>query len=142
MENKKSFLLCLLGGLLLIITSATGSIGYFAMLEQLHTVPELQDIMWLVDILLNILTYVAGLGGIGVIIGGYLLTTERVGTGKFIVGLAAGTSLIGLLIDLGKMLYFVGLEIVIDFLLIIAQSIGWIGIILSIIGRQTASSPE
>ncbi|MFO7837039.1 MAG: hypothetical protein R6V83_10300 [Candidatus Thorarchaeota archaeon] len=142
MENKKSFVLCLLGGLLLIITSATGSIGYFGMLEELHTIPELQNIVWVVDILLFVLTFIAGLGGIGVIIGSYLLTTARVGTGKFIIGIAAGLGLIGLIIELGKTVYFSGLGILVDFLLLIAQSIGWIGIILSIIGRQTTSSPE
>ncbi|MGV9103104.1 MAG: hypothetical protein ACOC38_01940 [Promethearchaeia archaeon] len=142
MENRNSFILCLLGGLLLVITSATGSIGYFGMLEELHAIPELQNIIWIVDILLFVLTFIAGLGGSGVIIGGYLLTRARVRTGKFVIGIAAGLGLIGLLIELGKTVYFSGLGILVDFLLLIAQSIGWIGIILSIIGRQTASSPE
>ncbi len=142
MENRNSFILCLLGGLLLVITSATGSIGYFGMLEELHAIPELQNIIWIVDILLFVLTFIAGLGGIGVIIGGYFLTTARVGTGKFIIGIAAGMGLIGLIIELVKMLYFAGLGVLVNFILIIAQSIGWIGIILTIAGRQTASTPE
>ncbi len=142
LQNKKSFVLCLIGGVLLIIAGAVGSIGALEFLSVIGTIPELEFLVPLVDILLKVLIFIAGLGGIGVIAGGFLITTPRVGTGKFIIGIAAGMGLIGLIIQLVKVVYFAGVEGLVNLLEAISQSIGWIGIIFTIIGRRTASTPD
>ncbi|TFF91211.1 hypothetical protein EU545_05065 [Candidatus Thorarchaeota archaeon] len=142
MQNMKSFILCLIGGILLIVAGAVGSIGALEFMTLIGTIPELEFIVPYVDILLKVLVFIASLGGIGVIAGGFLLTTPRVGTGKFIIGIAAGMGLIGLIIQLVKVVYFAGIEGLFNLLEAISQSIGWIGIILTIFGRRTASAPE
>ena len=143
MRNMHSFLLCLIGGILIILQGWIGSIGFFEKLTLIQTIPELQPIYPIIEILLYILTAIAGLGGIAVVIGGILLTTDRVGTGKFIVGLGAGMSLIGLIINLVQSIWIAGTAApLIDFAREAIQTLGWIGIILSIIGRRTVRKPE
>ena len=136
MENKTAFILCLLGGILLILVSATGGIGFFAMLELLYTVPELAEVVWIIQLLLYVLSAIAALGGIAVIFGAYLLTKSKEGTGKFIIGIAVGMSLIGLIIQLVTMVWVSGVETALNFLILASQSMGWIGIFLTIIGRR------
>ncbi len=140
MKNRNSFILCFIGGILLISVGAVGSIGFFEMLTLITEIPALSALAWLIEILLYVLGFIAGLGGLGVIIGGYMLTTERIGTGKFVVGLAMGMSLVGLIVHLIQTLYFYGVGAVLNFLSLAAQSIGWIGIFISIAGRRSANS--
>jgi hypothetical protein len=136
-----SFILALIGGLLLISVSAVGSIGFWGDIIAFITAtfPETADIM---VVLFTILMYIAGLGGVGVIIGGYLLTTDRVGTGKFVIGIAAGMGLIGLIIYLAQLYMTGGIALVLDMVSLLSQSAGWIGAVLSIVARQMASAPE
>lgn len=142
MRNFKEFLMCLIGGILLISVGAVGSIGIFSFLGYINTIPELAPLVPVVEIVLYVLVFIAGLGGLGVIIGGYLMTTQRFGTGKFVVGIAAGMGLIGLIINLAMTLYSGSVQGLIDFLGVAIQSAGWIGVILSIIARRTAQKPE
>ncbi|MHA1247797.1 MAG: hypothetical protein ACTSPE_10750 [Candidatus Thorarchaeota archaeon] len=142
MNNVKEFLMCVIGGILLISVGAVGSIGFWAYLEYINSIPELAPLYGVVQVVLYVLLFIASLGGVGVIVGGYLMTTHRFGTGKFVIGIAAGMSLIGLLIQLGTTVYFSGLQGFIDMMSMIAQSAGWIGIILSILARRTAKKPE
>lgn len=139
LRNMKSFLLCLIGGILLISVSAVGSIGFW---DEIITYvsanyPASADIM---TILFTILMYIASLGGVGVVIGGVLLTTNRVGTGKFVIGIAAGMGIFGLIIFLVQLYLAGGIALVIDAVSLLSQSAGWIGAVLSIIGRQMASA--
>jgi hypothetical protein len=132
----------LVGGILLLIEGATGSIGFLSLLQEANTIPELADFIWIIDLILWVLLILASGGGITVIVGGYLMTTDRVGTGKFVVGIGAGMGLIGLLISLYPILTAYGVGGVVDFLTIASQSAGWVGAVLTIIGRQTANKPE
>jgi len=141
LRNRNSFLLALIGGILLISVSAIGSIGFWGDIIAYITAnfPETSGIM---IVLFTILMYIAGLGGVGVIIGGYLLTTDRFGTGKFILGISAGMGLIGLIIYLVQLYMTGGIELVLDMVSLLSQSAGWIGAILSIVARQMAKKPE
>ena len=143
MRNMHSFLLCLIGGVLIILQGWPGSIGFLSKLELIQAIPELQPIYPIIEILLYVLLAIAALGGIAVIIGGTLLTTDRIGTGRFIIGLGAGMSLIGLIIYLGQSIWIAGTAApLFDFATEVTQTIGWIGVILSIVGRRTAKKPE
>ncbi len=142
MRNAKEFLMCLIGGILLISIGAVGGIGIFAFLEYIGTVSGLEPLVPIVNIILYALVLIAGLGGLGVIIGGYLMTTQRFGTGKFVVGIAAGMGIIGLIIQIGTIIYQYGVQGGMDFLGATAMSAGGLGVILSIIARQTAQKPE
>ncbi len=140
MKNKHSFIFALIGGIILFIEGITGSIGFFEYLNLISEIPELVAIVPIVSALLWVLTIVALSGGIGAVVGGYLLTTNRVGTGKFIIGIAVGMSLIGLIIKLVELVWFSGATAAWDFFVVAAQTMGWIGIFLTIFARRTAKS--
>ena len=140
MDNKTATILCLIGGILLIIVSATGSIGFFEMLKLLAEVDEIAEFYWIVEMLLNILTYIAALGGITVVIGALLIMKSREGTGKFVIGIAVGMSLIGLIIQLVTLIYVAGFTAALNFFILASQSMGWIGIFLTIFGRRAIKS--
>jgi hypothetical protein len=93
-----------------------------------------------VTLILNILIYIATLGGIAVVIGTLLIAISRIGLGKFVIGLGAGVGLIGLIIMLVETVMTGGVEALLDVLTLIAQSIAWIGVILSILARRMTSS--
>ena len=138
MKNKHAFLFALIGGIILIIQGVTGSIGFFAYIlllgvEFAELVPLLNAIVW-------ILTIIALSGGVGAIVGGYLLTTQRIGTGKFIIGIAVGMGLISLIITLIQLVWFSGATAAWDFLVISSQSLSFIGVILTILARRTIRS--
>lgn len=136
MENKTAFIFCLLGGILLILVSATGTLGFFEYLALLYAVPELAEVYWIIEMLLYILSAIAALGGIAVVIGSILLLKSRESTGKFVIGIAVGMSLIGLIIQLITLVWTSGIEAATNFLILASQSMGWIGIFLTIIGRR------
>ncbi len=142
MRNKVPFLIVLAGGLLLIMEGATGGIGFLSLLQEANSIPELADFIWIINLILWVLLILAIHGGITVIVGGYLMTTDRVGTGKFVVGIGAGMGLLGLVISLFTILTAYGVGGVIDSLTIASQLAGWVGAVITIIGRLTAKKPE
>ncbi len=141
MQNKTPFLLCLLGGALMIYAGVVGSVGIWGELISLAATlaPALADVLfWILVILINI----ASLGGVGVILGGYLMTTNRFGTGKFIIGLAAGMGLIGFLILIAQMYMAVGFAAFLMVFNIISSSAGILGVVITIVARAMARKPE
>ena len=141
MRNKVPFLLCLVGGALMIYAGVVGSAGIWGDLIVLAATlaPGLADILfWVLVILINI----ASLGGFGVIAGGYLMTTNRFGTGKFIIGLAAGMGLIGFLILVVQMYMAVGMAAFLAIFNIISSSAGILGVVITIVARTMARAPE
>ncbi|TFG31409.1 hypothetical protein EU528_06265 [Candidatus Thorarchaeota archaeon] len=138
MKNRNPVILCLVGGFLLFQASWIGSIGFIDDIAAyaIAYFPAIADILTLV---LNALTYIAGLGGIAVMIGAILIAMSRIGIGKFVIGLGAGIGLIGLIIMLAEAVIAGGVEALLDIVTLISQSIAWIGVILSILGRRTIS---
>ncbi len=142
MHNKKAFIMCLVGGILLFLASAIGSIGMYGTIIAFVS-DQYPEMVGVLDNVLLILSFIAGLGGIGVIIGAFMLTTDRVGTGKFIIGIAAGMGLIGLVIVLAQHFMLAGTSGVTNYVsLMVTQSSGWIGAILAILGRKMAGKSE
>ena len=141
MRNKVPFLLCLIGGILMIMASVVGSAALWAQIFALAEtyLPGSGEILGWV---LVVLRYVAGLGGVAVIIGGWLVTTDRVGTGKFIIGIAAGIGLIGLIINLATSYMAVGIAAFTDFLNLLATSSAVLGPVLTIVARTMVKKPE
>jgi hypothetical protein len=54
------------------------------------------------------ITYLVGLGGISVIIGGVLLLAKHGSAGRFLIGLGGGLAIFGLLFAMGEALYVTG----------------------------------
>ena len=99
MKNSLSVVLALIGGFLLFQVSWVGSIGFIADIA-IYAQTYFPAASEVITLLLSILLYIASLGGIAVIIGGLLIAVNRIGTGKFVIGLGAGVGLIGLIIML------------------------------------------
>lgn len=134
-SSKSATVLAFIAGVLLIVAGATGSVGIVGtVLEYLidHLGGPTTDML---SIVFHLLNFVASLGGVSVIVGGILIYIERKRLGKFIIGIGAGMGLIGFLIVIGSALSH-GWVHTMTFLLLISQSLGWIGVILSIVATR------
>ena len=126
----------------MFLASTIGSIGMYGTIIA-FVADQYPEMVGVLDNLLLILSFIAGLGGIGVIIGAYMLTTDRVGTGKFVIGIAAGMGFVGLVIVLAQNFMLAGTSGVVDYVnLMVSQGSGWTGAVLAILGRRMASKPE
>jgi len=125
----------------MIYAGAVGSAGIWENLILLaqSLAPGFADIM---AYILLILTNIATLGGVAAIIGAILLTTNRVGTGKFIIGIAAGMGIIGFLTLIFNMYMASGLTFVLELYNLLSNSMESLGVVLTIIGRMLAKKPE
>lgn len=125
----------------MLYAGISGSIGIWGDILAFATsiAPAVAEV---VAYILIILVNIASLGGIAVIVGGYFLTTNRFGTGKFVIGIAAGMGLIGLLILIGEMYMASGVEAFFQIYNLIANSMGLLGVVLTIVGRTIAKKPE
>jgi len=118
-------------GILMMIGNVVGSSSIFGATLKIaipYTSGYISDIL---TFTLRILDYLASLGGFAVIIGAYLLYKKRRTLGKFVVRLGAGMGLIEFLFLLAT-IFMEGLGSVIYFIILISQSLGWIGIVLAI----------
>ena len=125
----------------MISASVVGSAGIWEdiILLAQSLAPGFADIMqWVLVILL----YIASLGGIAVIIGGYLVTTDRVGTGKFIIGIAAGLGIFGLIMSVYTMYMAVGFAAFTELYNLLSTSAGALGPVLTIVARFMVKKPE
>jgi len=112
-------------------------VGLWALLPWLVAVLGLPvEVAAVVNLVLTILLYVAGLGGVSVIIGSLLFSWGRVRLGRLIVGLGAGIGVISLALSLAQM-YLAGI-LNVTFLLALSQTPGWAGAVLSIVARFLA----
>jgi hypothetical protein len=137
MRNKVAFALGLLGGIVMIFAGVVGGVGFWTLLPLLAAILGLPpEFALLVNLVLVVLSFIAGLGGFAVIIGSFLILANRVGLGKFIVGLGAGMGLFGFILLLAEN-YLSG-TLAVTWLLAILQTPGFLGVVLSILARMVA----
>ena len=125
----------------MIYAGVIGSVGIWGDILALAATlaPGFEEIMgWILAILVNI----ASMGGIAVIIGGYLITTNRVGTGKFIIGIAAGMGLFGFIMLIYTMYSAMGLAAFAEILNLLSTSAALAGPVITIVARTMAKKPE
>jgi hypothetical protein len=139
LKNSLSVVLALIGGFLLFQVSWVGSIGFIADIA-IYAQTYFPAAAEVITLVLSILLYIASLGGIAVIVGGLLIAVNRIGTGKFVIGLGAGVGLFGLIILFVEAYLAGGVAALTEILTLISQSIAWIGVILSIVARNRAKS--
>ena len=98
MEHKKWVILCIIGGIMMILSSIIGSLGFIgtaiSFISGLFG-PEVEQFL---SMLLTIMSYIAAGGGFSVIVGALVAGFSSDRIGRIIVGLGIGTSLIGLII--------------------------------------------
>lgn len=123
----------------MISANVVGGIGlwqYLPLVVALLGLPV--DVVFVVNMILSALKWIAGFGGLAVIFGSILLLINRVSLGKFIIGLGAGMGLISLiLIFIG---YLLSGTAIITWPLLIWESPGLLGAILSILARYRAKT--
>ncbi|MBN2230949.1 MAG: hypothetical protein JW779_15295 [Candidatus Thorarchaeota archaeon] len=135
-HNQNAFLLCAVGGALLVISGASGVIGLIDELaESLYAVLEFHLVLTLENIMAGLATLTI-IAGLVTILGGFILTTSRVRTGRYIVNAAITLGIIGLLMILVQTA--VAGNIVMDMTMQLQQSLGWIGAILAFVARIIA----
>ena len=137
MENKKWIILCIIGGILMIISSVVGSIAFFETLFSLIEADVGEDVAKIVALVIQILAYVAMGGGISVIIGALIVAMDHYRLGKFNISLGAGMGLISLIIFLISGIFEGTILDDIEGIVlgIVNGSYGFLGIMLTIIAR-------
>ena len=89
-----------------------------------------------VEIVTGMLVLLTGLGGMGIVASGIILTTRRVHLGRILIALFTGMGVLGLAANLVQ-LVMVG-TLAMDLMHQVGQSLGWIGAMFAIIARTVA----
>jgi hypothetical protein len=121
-----------------VVAGVTGSLGILGdLFNGISTL--LPQIASLIRITLILLAVIASFGGFTVITGGFLVLNRKRITGKFLMSLGGGVGMIGFAINLisGLGLGWAILSGVVA-IFVVGQSIGWIGLIISLIARIIA----
>ncbi len=138
MEHKKWVILCIIGGVLMLLSSVVGRVGFLGTLLELLSGVVSTEIQRVIEIVLTIFTYIAAGGGISVIIGALIAGFSSDFVGRLIVGLGIGASLISLIILLITSIF--GGSQVDDLPTILLNTFngiyGLVGVILAIFARR------
>lgn len=135
-HNKNPFLLCLGGGILMILSGASGAIGVIGELsEVLSYFFGLQFFTTFENFMAGLAAW-AVLGGLVAILGGTILTTEKVRFGRIVILAGITVGVVGLLMTLVQMASTGTL--VMGMIEQMQQSLGWIGAIMAFIARIIA----
>ncbi|MHA1928030.1 MAG: hypothetical protein ACTSV2_05540 [Candidatus Thorarchaeota archaeon] len=132
-HNKASLMLCVLGGSLMIASGASGSLGYMPSLDVPLEIVFGSAFTLTFETLIGILAFLTGLGGMGVIIGGLIVTTQRVEVGRIIIMTSMAIGTISLIMSLFQLA--LSRTFAMSMITQITQSIGWVGAILAIEAR-------
>ncbi len=93
-------------------------------------------VLMTVEIVTGMLVLLTGLGGIGVVASGIILTTKRVQLGRILIALFTGMGVLGLAANLAQLVMLGTLTM--DLMHQVGQSLGWIGAMFAIIARTVA----
>ena len=138
MKHKLWVILCIIGGVLMILSSLVGSLGFIGTILTLLAGVVGPELAGIINNILVVLGYVAAGGGITVIVGALIAGYGSNRVGRIIIGFGLGTSLIGLIIIL-IMNIFSGTSInnLFNVLLSTFNGVyGFAGVILAIISRM------
>ncbi len=101
MRNKVGIVLLILGGIMMIVSSAIGSIGVYEFLRDYISNQIPSNLDWvknILNILVEILRWIANTGGGAVIVGAVFIMLERYRFGKWLVGIGLTFGLLALII--------------------------------------------
>ena len=98
MEYKRAVIFCIIGGVLMLLGSVIGSIGFIGKLLSLAIHYVNPEIEFVIQIVLTIFGYIAMGGGLSVIVGALIAGYSSDRLGRFIAGLGIGAGLISLII--------------------------------------------
>jgi hypothetical protein len=152
MENKKWILLTLIGGVLMIIGSAVGSIAFYEFLYNIVSDYVAEDLKPLISVILAIISFLAAGGGYTVIAGLILVMLKQYRLGRIIISFGTGFGLIGIIVYITY--YIVNATGIITNPTVLAyltqiyglfsfnSGFGFAGTILAAIGRMGLKKPK
>jgi hypothetical protein len=135
MALRRAALLAYVAGVLLIIAGFSGGTGLLQLGDRLAREYLPADIAVTTHLAITLLVFIAGLGGVAVIVGGMLWTRAWERTGGLFVGLGAGVGALGLVLLLAVSLLSGRAA---QFLVWLLGPAG-VGVLLSILARREAS---
>jgi hypothetical protein len=122
----------------MVSAGAVGGIGLWAYLPMIVAFLGLPaEVAYYVNLLLSALSWIASFGGVAVIFGSALFLVNRIGTGRFIIGLGAGMGIFSLIILFAG--YFVAGIAPVVWPLIFLNSPALLGAVLAVVARYMAS---
>jgi hypothetical protein len=140
--GKKSYtsiiaggILAIIGGLLIITSSfRTGSFlvtaAKFSETQLGSLLPN--GALTILQIAVIALSFVIGFGGFLAILGGILIITKHLTTGKILLGLGGGVGFVGIAISMGYAIYVSGFSV------LATHFDYWLGVLVASIGRYLA----
>ena len=90
MRNKIGIFVLIIGGIMMLISSTLGSIGVYEFLHEYISGQIPSDLGWVqnvLNVLIEILRWIANTGGIAVIVGAILIILKRYGFGRWLIGI-------------------------------------------------------
>jgi hypothetical protein len=129
-RNKVAMYLAIVAGILLLGIGVTGAATWETIRNFVMT---FLGGNWAIILLFQVLIVIASTGGVAVICGGVLIGAGRTSVGKLLIGLGAGTGLIGLIIAIVLPSLQQG-----NVKLALGTGTGIVGIVLSILARMIA----
>ena len=135
-HNKNSLLLSFAGGVLMIVSGASGAIAVIDVLEEALAAAFGLSIVFTFEAVMGYLSVMTILAGIVTIIGGLILTTDRVWIGRVILLGAIAAGVVGLMISMVQLVMVGTLNMGIT--LQLQQSLGWLGATVAIVARIIA----
>lgn len=135
-HNKNSLLLSLSGGLLMIISGASGAIAVLDVLADALAAAFGLSIVLTFEAVMGYLAVMTIIAGAVTIIGGLVLTTDRVWLGRVILLGAIAASVLGLMITMVQLL--MAGTLIMGITLQLQQSLGWVGAIIAFVARIIA----
>ena len=150
MRNKLGTILLIIGGILMIISSVIGSIGVYEFLRDYisnQIPPDLDWVKNILNILVEILRWIANTGGGAVILGAILIMVKQFRLGKWLIGIGLVFGSIALIIWLiSEVSFLTGITIpYIDRLKdIFTYNTGlqFMGVFVAIVGRNFIKKPK
>ncbi|MHA1613628.1 MAG: hypothetical protein ACTSW7_05885 [Candidatus Thorarchaeota archaeon] len=135
-HNKNALILSIIGGVLIITSGASGAIAVVDELADVLTAAFAFQILFTFEAVMGYLAVMMILAGIVSVIGGFILTTDRVWLGRIILLGAIAASVLGLMMSLVQ-LTMIG-TINMGITLQLQQSLGWLGAIIAFVARIIA----
>ncbi len=150
MMNKAGIILLIIGGILMIISSAVGSIGIYEFLYDLVSTEIPPNLIPLLNLLITILRFIADMGGGAIIVGAFMIMAKLLRFGKWLIGIGLTFGSLALIIWLVSQIsniiitdpqilgYLTNLEGFFTY----NTGFQFIGVVITIIGRNTIKKPK
>ena len=117
-------------------SGASGTLGYLPQMQEAVNSFLGDSFLLTIEIIIGILAALTAIGGLGVIVGGLIMTTRFVEFGRITVMIAMITGVLSLVMSLVQ-LFLAGM-FTLPLLTQLAQSLGWIGAMMAVLGKTIA----